>query len=63
MPLRRSDRIVIVRIRINSYGNRLLVVAANSRNYGDVQTLDDLNQNHLHEIEHFFVSYTILQKI
>lgn len=37
--------------------DRLLAVAANSRNYGDVQTLDDLNQNLMHEIEHFFVSY------
>jgi inorganic pyrophosphatase len=37
--------------------DRLLAVAANSRNYCDVRTLDDLNQNLVHEIEHFFVSY------
>lgn len=37
--------------------DRLLAVAANSRNYGDVQALDDLNQNLIHEIEHFFISY------
>lgn len=37
--------------------DRLLAVAANSRNYGDIQALDDLNQNLIHEIEHFFVSY------
>jgi len=27
------------------------------RNHRDVRTLDDLNQNLVHEIEHFFVSY------
>jgi inorganic pyrophosphatase len=37
--------------------DRLLAVAANSRNYRDVRMLDDLNQNLVHEIEHFFVSY------
>ncbi|MDP8966345.1 MAG: inorganic diphosphatase, partial [Cyanobacteriota bacterium] len=37
--------------------DRLLAVAANSRNQHDVRTLDDLNQNLIHEIEHFFVSY------
>ncbi len=37
--------------------DRLLAVAANSRNHRDVQTLADLNQNLVHEIEHFFVSY------
>jgi inorganic pyrophosphatase len=37
--------------------DRLLAVAANSRNQRDVRTLDDLNQNLIHEIEHFFVSY------
>ncbi|MBD1838523.1 inorganic diphosphatase [Coleofasciculus sp. FACHB-64] len=37
--------------------DRLLAVAANSRNQHDVKTLDDLNQNLIHEIEHFFVSY------
>lgn len=37
--------------------DRLLAVAANSRNHKDVRTLDDLNQNLVHEVEHFFVSY------
>ena len=37
--------------------DRLLAVAANSRNHRDLRTLDDLNQNLVHEIEHFFVSY------
>lgn len=37
--------------------DRLLAVAANSRNHHNVRTLDDLNQNLVHEIEHFFVSY------
>jgi inorganic pyrophosphatase len=37
--------------------DRLLAVAANSRNQRDVRTLNDLNQNLIHEIEHFFVSY------
>jgi inorganic pyrophosphatase len=39
--------------------DRLLAVAANSRNQRDVRTLDDLNQNLIHEIEHFFVSYNV----
>jgi inorganic pyrophosphatase len=37
--------------------DRLLAVAANSRNHHNVRTLDDLSQNLVHEIEHFFVSY------
>jgi len=37
--------------------DRLLAVAANSRNHRDVQALTDLNQNLVHEIEHFFVAY------
>ncbi len=37
--------------------DRLFAVAANSRNHRDVRTLDDLSQNLVHEIEHFFVSY------
>jgi inorganic pyrophosphatase len=40
-----------------SRNDRLLAVAANSRNQRDVISLDDLNQNLIHEIEHFFVSY------
>jgi inorganic pyrophosphatase len=37
--------------------DRLIGVAVDSRDHVDVKTLDDLNQNRLHEIEHFFVSY------
>lgn len=37
--------------------DRLIAVAANSHNHKDVQALDDLNQNLVDEIEHFFVSY------
>jgi inorganic pyrophosphatase len=32
-------------------------VAANSRDYSDFQSLDDLNENMLKEIEQFFVNY------
>jgi inorganic pyrophosphatase len=37
--------------------DRLLAVAANSRDYSDVRSLDDLNSNVLKEIEQFFVTY------
>jgi inorganic pyrophosphatase len=37
--------------------DRLIAVAARSRDYSDVQTLDDLNNNMLKEIEQFFVNY------
>jgi inorganic pyrophosphatase len=37
--------------------DRLLAVASNARDQAHVNTIDDLNQNLLHEIEHFFVSY------
>jgi inorganic pyrophosphatase len=37
--------------------DRLIAVAANSRDYSDVQTLNDLNDNMLKEIEQFFVNY------
>lgn len=37
--------------------DRLLAVAANARDQAHVETITDLNQNLLHEIEHFFVSY------
>jgi inorganic pyrophosphatase len=37
--------------------DRLMAVAAHSRDYSDVQTLDDLNDNMLKEIEQFFVNY------
>jgi inorganic pyrophosphatase len=39
--------------------DRLVAVAASSRNHQDVRTLEDLNANLLHEIEHFFVSYNV----
>jgi inorganic pyrophosphatase len=37
--------------------DRLIAVAAESRDHHDLQSLDDLNANLVHEIEHFFVSY------
>ena len=37
--------------------DRLIAVAAESRNHKDVRALDDLSDNLVHEIEHFFVSY------
>ena len=37
--------------------DRLIAVAAESRNHRDVRSLDQLNENLLSEIEHFFVSY------
>ena len=37
--------------------DRLIAVAANSRNHSHVRFLGDLNQNLVHEIERFFVSY------
>ena len=37
--------------------DRLIAVAANSRNHRDVHSLDALGGNLLEEIEHFFVSY------
>jgi inorganic pyrophosphatase len=37
--------------------DRLIAVAADSRNHRDVRALDQLNANLLDEIEHFFVSY------
>lgn len=37
--------------------DRLLGVAANSRNHREVQSLDDLPETLLQEIEHFFASY------
>jgi inorganic pyrophosphatase len=41
--------------------DRLIAVAANSRDHGDLQTLEDVNQNLLKEIEHFFVSYNTVK--
>lgn len=37
--------------------DRLIAVAVNSRTNGHLQSLDDLNDNLIEEIEHFFISY------
>ena len=37
--------------------DRLIAVAANSRDYSDVRQLNDLNANMINEIEQFFVNY------
>ena len=37
--------------------DRLIAVAADSRNHSDVRFLGDLNKNLIHEIERFFISY------
>jgi inorganic pyrophosphatase len=37
--------------------DRLIAVYANSRNHRDIVSLDQINQNLVGEIEHFFVSY------
>lgn len=37
--------------------DRLIAVAANSRNHTHVRSLGDLNRNLVHEIERFFISY------
>jgi inorganic pyrophosphatase len=37
--------------------DRLIAVAANSRNHADVKSLTDLNETLVDEIVHFFVSY------
>jgi inorganic pyrophosphatase len=37
--------------------DRLIAVAADSRNHSDLRFLGDLNKNLIHEIERFFVSY------
>lgn len=37
--------------------DRLIAVAANSRNHRDIQSLKQINDNLVHEIEHFFISY------
>jgi inorganic pyrophosphatase len=37
--------------------DRLIAVAEVSANHKNVQKLNDLNENLIHEIEHFFVSY------
>lgn len=40
-----------------SRNDRLIAVAANARDHRDVQSLDQINEHLLSEIEHFFVSY------
>ena len=37
--------------------DRLIAVAIDSRTHNDIQTLDDLNENLVNDIEHFFVSF------
>ncbi len=37
--------------------DRLIAVAADSRDYSDVKTLKDLNDNMIDEIEQFFITY------
>jgi inorganic pyrophosphatase len=37
--------------------DRLIAVAAQSRDYSDVKKLNDLNSNMLKEIEQFFITY------
>lgn len=37
--------------------DRLIAVAAQSRDYSEITTLDDLNKNIVNEIEQFFVNY------
>ncbi len=37
--------------------DRLIAVAANSRDFSDVKRLEDLNSNMLKEIEQFFITY------
>ena len=37
--------------------DRVIAVATSSRNHRDLRSIQELNDNLLHEIEHFFVSY------
>ena len=37
--------------------DRLIAVAAHSRDYSEIQKLDDLNENMIKEIEQFFITY------
>ena len=41
--------------------DRLIAIAANSHTHGEVRSLDDLGENLLDEIEHFFVSYNAVK--
>ena len=43
--------------RTTTRNDRLIAVAADSRNHSHVRFLGDLNNNVVHEIERFFVSY------
>src|SRR4051812_9991656 len=40
-----------------SRNDRLVAVASKCRNYADLRSIDDMNENLREEIEHFFVSY------
>ncbi len=42
--------------------DRLIAVAQDAHNYRDVQAADDINQNLLKELGHFFVSYHQMRK-
>ena len=37
--------------------DRLIAVAANSRSHREIRSIDQINENLMREIEHFFVSY------
>lgn len=41
--------------------DRLVAVAADSRNHREVRSLHDLNANLIEEIEHFFISYNTIK--
>lgn len=41
--------------------DRLIAVAANSRDHTEVKSLDSISDNLLQEIEHFFVSYNVIK--
>ena len=44
-----------------SRNDRLIAVAENSRDHDDVRSLDQVSQNLVAEIEHFFVSYNTIK--
>jgi inorganic pyrophosphatase len=41
--------------------DRLIAVAADARDHADVQSLDQINEHLMREIEHFFVSYNTMK--
>ena len=41
--------------------DRLIAVAADSHDHSNVRTMEDLNENLLKEIEHFFISYNAIK--